>query len=132
MKNARNLGIQCISIYGDLELVVKQIKNKCQAKNPSLNAYRNEVWDMVYNFFVSFNIKYVPRYENRLVDSLAVVASTFQPPLNPRLRYEVEIRHKPSIRDNIKHWQVFEDEENIKDFLEMIGYFGTFEIDQEE
>jgi len=74
----------------------------------------------------------VPIEENRMADSLAVAASTFKPPLNPRLRYEIEIRHKPSIPDNVKHWQMFEDEEHIKYFLELVGEFSGLEIDQEE
>ena len=67
-----------------------------------------------------------------MADSLAVVASTFRPPQNPLLRYEVEVRYRPSIPDNIKHWQVFEDEEQMKRFLETVGEFSNMEIDDEE
>ena len=63
---------------------------------------------------------------------MVVAESNFKPPLNPRLRYEVEIRSRRSIPDNIKYWQVFEDEEQIKIFLEMVGEFSTLEIDQED
>ena len=64
-----------------------------------------------------------------MVDSLAVVASTFKPPINPRLRYEIEIRHRTSIPDNVKHWQVFEDDEHINHFLTVIGNFEDVEIE---
>ena len=67
-----------------------------------------------------------------MADSLAVVASTFHPPQNPLLRYEVEVRYRPSIPDNIKHWQVFEDEEQMKRFLEIVGEFSNMEIDAGE
>lgn len=48
------------------------------------------------------------------------------------MRYEIEIKNIPSIHDNIKNWKVFYDEEQIKDFLELIGEFSSLEIDQEE
>ena len=67
-----------------------------------------------------------------MADSLAVAASSFKPPINPRLRYEIEIRHRPSVPDNVKHWQVFDDDEQIKQFLAMIGNFEYAEIDQDE
>ena len=64
-----------------------------------------------------------------MVDSLVVATSAFRPPQNPLLRYEVEVRYRPSIPDNIKHWQVFEDEEQMKRFLETLGEFSNMEID---
>ena len=67
-----------------------------------------------------------------MADSLTVAASTFRPPRNPLLRYEVEERYRPSIPDNIKHWQVFEDEEKMNRFLETVGEFSNMEIDADE
>ena len=92
----------------------------------------NEVWDMVENFFLEFNIQFMPREQNRMADSLVVAASTFRPPQSPLLRYEIEVRYRPSIPDNIKHWQVFEDEEQMKTFLQTVGEFSNTEIDAEE
>ena len=123
------MGGQCISIFGDFELIIRLIKNHCQTKHPRLRSYRNEVWDLIENYFEAFNIYFISREENRLADSLAVAASTFKPPINPRLRYEIEIRHRPSIPDNVKHWQVFDDDEQINQFLTMIGNFEDAEID---
>ena len=106
-----------------IKWIIKKIKKQCQTKHPRLRAYRNEVWDLVENFFEDFNIKFIPRDGNRLADSLAVDASTFKSPINPRLRYEVEIRHRPSVPDNVKYWQVFEDDQQIKEFLTMVEEF---------
>ena len=97
-----------------------------------MRAYRNEVWDMVENFFSTFNIQFMPREQNRIADSLAVAASTFRPPQNPLLRYEVEVRYRPFIPNNIKHWQVFVDDEQMKRFLETVGEFSNMEIDDYE
>jgi hypothetical protein len=47
------------------------------------------------------------------------------------LRYEIEVRHKPSIPDNIKYWQVFNDDQELKRFLETIGEFSAISVDQE-
>jgi hypothetical protein len=41
------------------------------------------------------------------------------------------MRHKPSIPNNIQHWQVFEDDEKIRQFLEMVDEFVETHIDQE-
>lgn len=60
-----------------------------------------------------------------------MATSTFKPPINPRLRYEVEMKYRPSVPDNIKHWQVFEDDQQIKEFLTMIEDFQGTEIDQD-
>ena len=89
------MGIQYISIFGDFELIIGQIKNHCQTKHLRLRSYRNEVWDLIENYFEAFNLQFILREGNRLADSLAVAASTFKPPMNPRLRYEIEIRHRP-------------------------------------
>jgi hypothetical protein len=40
-----------------------------------------------------------------------------------KLKYHIEMRHRPSILNNIQHWQVFEDAEKIKHFLEMVDDF---------
>ena len=41
------------------------------------------------------------------------------------------MRHQPSIPDNIRHWQVFERDQQIKIFLEMINEFFSTHIDQD-
>ena len=113
LQATKQMGVQCTSFFGDSELIIRQIKNHCQTKHPRLRSYRNEVWDLIENYFEAFNLQYIPREENRLVDYLAVAASTFKPPMNPRLRYEIEIRHRPYIPDNVKHWKAFDDDEQI-------------------
>jgi hypothetical protein len=89
------------------------------------------VWDLIDNFFSYFNISFVPREENIMVDSLAVSARNFRIPLPPKLRYNVEVKYKPSIPDNFKHWKVFEDDLEIKRFLETVEEFSTLHIGQD-
>jgi hypothetical protein len=97
-----------------------------------LKDYRNEVWDIVESFFLSFNIVYIPRNQNEQVDSLAMAASTFKPPLPPKMKYEVEVRYMPLIPENVKHWRVFEEYYEIKRFIEAIDDFSLIHIDQDE
>jgi len=96
-----------LSVFGNSEFIVQQIRGIYQTKHPRMRAYRNKVWDFVENLFDAFNITAVPRDANKQADSLAVAASTFKPPSKPQFKYEVEMRYRPSIPDNTKHWQVF-------------------------
>jgi hypothetical protein len=80
---------------------------------------------------LAFNISFIPREENTLVDSLAISASLFKIPLLPKIKYEVEIRYRPSILDNIKHWKVFEDDLEIEKFLQSVNEFSALHIDHD-
>jgi ribonuclease HI len=131
LRAARDMGIKEISVFGDVELVVKQVRNIYQAKHPRLRSYRNEVWDLIDNFFLAFNISFIPREENAVADSLAVSVSNFKVPLPPKLRYDIEVKYRPSIPDNVKHWKVFEDDLEIKRFLEAVDEFSALHIDQD-
>jgi hypothetical protein len=58
--------------------------------------------------FSALDLISVPREHNNLADKLAVSASTFQPSeelLNGQGKMEVNFR--PSVPDNVDHWQVF-------------------------
>ena len=96
-----------------------------------MRAYRNEVWDMFGNYFTEHTIKVVPRYENMVADSLAVAAGKFKNPNPGQREYQVDIVNRPSIPDNSKYCQVFEDDMQIKIFLELSGEFANTHIDGE-
>jgi hypothetical protein len=90
------------------------------------------VWDFIDNFFLAFNISFIPREENIMVDSMVVSTSNFRVPLPPKLKYDVEVNYRPSIPDNVKHWKVFEDDLEIKRFLETVDDFYALHIDQDQ
>jgi hypothetical protein len=75
------------------------------------------VWDLIDNSFSSFNISFIPRDKNTLANSLTVLVSLFRIPLPPKSKYDVQIKYRPSIPDNVKHWKIFEDDMEIKKFL---------------
>ena len=125
LRVAKDLGIQQLVVFGDFELVVQQVRNVYQVKKQLLKVYKNEVWDLIDHFFTTFNISFIPRDHNQTADSLALAATFFKVPQNTQLKYPIEVRHRPSIHDNIKHWRVFQDDMEIKKFLELTGEFSN-------
>jgi hypothetical protein len=130
LKAAKDMGIDKISVFGDSELIIHQLNNIYEAKQQRLKKYINEVWDFVENFFMAFNITFTQRSLNQHEDSRALAASNFKTLILPNLRFEVEVRHKPSIPENTKNWQVFKYDQGIKIFLETIDEFSSISIDQ--
>jgi hypothetical protein len=131
LRAAKDMGIKKLSVFGDSELIVHQTKNIFQTKHSRLRSYRNEVWDLVENFFSEYDISFIPREENFVVDSLAISASNFRIPIPPKLKYDVEVKYRPSIPDNVKYWKVFEDDLELKKFLESVDEFAALHIDQD-
>jgi ribonuclease HI len=131
LEAARRMKIKKLEVFGDIELIIKQVNRKYQAKHPRLRSYRNCVWDLIENFFFSVNVHFVPRSENQQDDALAKAESTFTPPTAFKLKYQIQMRHRPSIPNNIQHWQVFEDNEKLRKFLESLDEFAETHTDQE-
>ena len=86
-----------------------------------MRAFWNEVWDMFRNYFTKHKVQVIPRYENTVADSLVTAIEKFETPTMSKRKYKVDIVNRPSIPDNTKYWQVFEDDVKIKRFLEMPG-----------
>jgi len=127
---AKDKGIRSIKVFGDADLIIQQINRTFQAKHPRLKAYRDEVWRLK-DSFDNFCISYIPRAKNQLDDSLVVSSSLFITPMPPRLVYEVQMKYRPSLPDNIQHWKVFDDDDEVNRFLQVIGEFSDMKIDQE-
>ena len=87
---------------------------------------------MIENYFVAFNITYIPRNHNHTTNSLALAATHFRIPKTTQLRYPIEVRYRPSVPDNVKQWRVFEDDIEIKRFLDLTHEFSNSLIDQGE
>jgi hypothetical protein len=56
---------------------------------------------------------------NQLVDSLVVSASMFIPPMPPRLVYEVQMKYRPSLPDNVTIGKF------LKMMMNLIGFFKS-------
>jgi ribonuclease HI len=64
MRDAKEMGIKEVSVFGDAELIIQHVRDIYRAKHPRLKSYRNKVWDLIDNFFSTFNITFIPREEN--------------------------------------------------------------------
>ena len=96
-----------------------------------MRTYQNEVCHMFRNFFTEHTVQVIPGDENVVADSLATMAGKFEAPTAGKKKYKVEIVNRPSIPDNTKYWQVFEDNMQIKIFLEMSSEFVNTHIDED-
>ena len=99
-------------------------------KKIRLKAYRDEVWKLRESFMF-FELSYIPRALNHLDDSPALSANLFVPPLPPKLSYDVQVKYRPSLRDNVKFWKVFENDDELRKFLQLVDEFFDIHIDQE-
>ena len=61
LRVAKEMGIEGVAVFGDAELIIQQVKNAYQTKHPRLRTYKEEVWDLIDNFFLAFNISFIPR-----------------------------------------------------------------------
>ena len=62
---------------------------------------------------------------------MVIAAGKFKTPTAGKRKYKVEIVNRPSIPDNTKYWQVFEDDMQIKIFLELSSEFVNTQIENE-
>lgn len=66
---AKELNFKDIIIYGDSQLVVKQINKKWRIKKDYLKEYAQECWKLLKNFD-SWSLKWIPREENIDADEI--------------------------------------------------------------
>ena len=93
--------------------------------------YRNMVLDML-DGFKEYQIFVIPRSQSTIANAYAATASTFSIPIHPNKKYIIEVKHRPTIPDNVKYWQVFEDDEHIEIFLTLSDDFENIVIDEEQ
>jgi ribonuclease HI len=78
LRKAREMATGTVFVYTDSLLVANQILGKYKVKNDRLKAYALEVQGVVKSFD-RFEIRYIPREENRLADKLAKSAAAQKP-----------------------------------------------------
>ena len=124
----KDLGAKKINIHGDSELIIQWVKGVYQTKNPRMRSYRNLALDLLQNF-TECNFTVIPRLQNAVADALAVLGATFKIPIHKNRRFEIEVKHRLAVPDNIKYWQVFDDDKHIERFLEGTNEFTNTSID---
>jgi len=101
LNTAKEMGVKGLKVFGDVDLIIQQVKKTFQAKHPLLKAYRDELWKLKDSFNI-FRISYIPRMKNQLIDSLDVSSSVFIPPFPPKLTYDVQVKYRSSLPNNVK------------------------------
>ena len=81
-----------------------------------MRSYQNVSQELIEGFKECI-IKLIPRVHNCVVDSLATSASTFNVPMHPIGKYEIEVKNKTFFPDSVNTWQVFKDDKQIYQFL---------------
>jgi ribonuclease HI len=131
LKKAIDLNIKELVVFGDSEIIVRQVKNTIHCNSPHLRNYQQEVHRLIENF-LAFNITAIPRSKNMLVDSLATTTSRLSPLEDYEAsRFSIELLYKPSVPDNIANWRVFEGDEQIISFFTNEENFRDLAIDDE-
>ena len=64
-----------LKVYSDLELVVNQVNETCQARGEKMIAYLEKAKELI-GLIPTFKIEVVPRIKNSHADALAKLAST--------------------------------------------------------
>jgi ribonuclease HI len=59
LRKALDLNIKCIKVFGDSQIVARQVINSINCTSNHLKNYKREVWDMM-NKFEAFNINPYP------------------------------------------------------------------------
>jgi ribonuclease HI len=131
LRKALDMHIQNLIVFGDSEIMVGQVRNSIHCLTSHLKCYQYEVWSLI-NKFSAFNINSIPRSSNAEADLLANVASKLLPAdgLSPNA-FSMELLFQPSIPDNIMNWRVFDDDQQIINFLHMEETFQGAVIDEQ-
>jgi ribonuclease HI len=78
LRLAKDLGIRRLLIRGDSQLFAKQVQKEYDCNNDKMAEYLAEV-RRLEKFFDGFEVRYVPRLDNRDADHLAWIASSRAP-----------------------------------------------------
>jgi len=106
---------------GDSKLIIKQVKGEYITNNPRLSCYRETILDLI-NCFLETDFVVIPRKQNKQAHSLATFSSACRLPFQPNHQYTIEVRHRPTIPHNLKYWQIFSHDNQIRDFMISEGY----------
>eukprot|EP00253_Pinus_taeda_P002787 PITA_02787 len=114
---AIDLKVQYLKVFGDSEIVIKQVINTIHCLSSHLKHYQSLVQELISQF-LAFNIFPIPRSQNAAADLLANVASKLLPSKDYSSdRFSVELIFRPSIPDNVTNWRVSNHDEEILNFL---------------
>lgn len=100
LKLVKRLGAIKVSVIGDFDLIIQQIKGKYLTNDPRLRYYRGTVIEIL-NTFLETQLAKIPRKHNLQAHSLAMFASTCKLPFEHNHQFTAKIRHRPAIPENL-------------------------------
>jgi len=128
LKLIKSLGATRVSILGDSDLIIQQIKGSFVTNDNRLRAYRFAA-TKILNTFTESQLTKISRSHNLHAHSLATFASTCKLPFEPNHHFTAEIKHRPAVPNNVKDWQVFENDTQVNNFLTLQHEFSSLNID---
>lgn len=100
LKILKKLGEKKFFVYGNSDLVIKQVKGEHQTKHPRMKAYRNFFLDILKTFS-EYTLSLICRTQNVIVDSIATIASMVKIHIHSNPKYSVHVKHRPIVPDNM-------------------------------
>lgn len=107
LKLIKSLGAIRVSVLGDSNLVIQQIKGNFLTNDPRLRSYIGAAIEIL-NTFLETQLAKIPRKHNLHAHSLETFSTTCKLPFEPNHQFTAEIRHRPAIPDNVKNLKVFD------------------------
>ena len=92
--------------------------------------YRNVVLDIL-KLFSDYTLTCIPRIHNGIADALAKAASNLKILMKSSNKFEIHVKHCLTVPENQRYWQVFQNDEEIDEFLQNKGKFKDTSIDME-
>jgi len=93
---AINFRVKLLKVYGDLALVIHQLKGEWETKDHKLVPYQAYIRKLM-ELFDDISFHHIPREENQMVDALATLASMFKvSPHEDLLNIKFRCRVKPA------------------------------------
>jgi len=128
LKLIKGLGVVMISILGDSDLVIQQMKGSFLANDLRLRSYRGAAIEIL-NTFLETQLAKIPRKHNFHAHSLATFASTCKLWFEPNHHFTTKIKHRPTVHNNVKYWKVFDNDTQINNFMTLKEEFSSTNID---
>ncbi|KAI4980690.1 hypothetical protein ZWY2020_021175 [Hordeum vulgare] len=96
LRMAISLGVRCLMVYGDSDLVVNQVMNEWDVRYPAMTGYCHAVRKLEKKF-EGLELHHVPRLKNQATNELSKIGSTRKPV--PRYVF-LEHLHTPSVQED--------------------------------
>ena len=74
LRMAISLGVRCLMVYGDSDLVVNQVMKEWDVRSPAMTGYCNAVRKLEKKF-EGLELHHIPRLKNQAADDLAKIGS---------------------------------------------------------